>query len=199
MTAQELVFQRYEGAAIAGQFEPLGNLRIQVFRDYPYLYEGDLSYEKAYLQTYSRAPRALLYAVFYRGNMIGATTCIPLADETAEVKKPFLDAGMNIEEVFYFGESILLPQYRGQGIGNRFFDARESHAASFGTYHHTCFCAVDRPQDHPLRPVDYQPLDAFWTKRGYKKVPALVSEFEWRDIGDSDSTSKPMTYWMRPL
>lgn len=195
----EMEFLNFQGVEIQGQFEALAALRIRVFRDFPYLYEGHLDYEREYLKTYSNAPKAFLMGAFYRKNMVGATTCIPLEDETEEVKKPFLDAGMNVGEIFYFGESILLPEYRGLGIGNRFFDAREAHAASFGTYKFTCFCAVQRSADHPARPADYQPLDPFWTKRGYRRVPELVSQFEWLDIGERQPSSKPMVYWMRPI
>jgi GNAT superfamily N-acetyltransferase len=195
----EMEFLNFHGAEIQGQFEALAALRIRVFRDFPYLYAGHLDYEREYLKTYSNAPKAFLMGAFYRKNMVGATTCIPLEDETEEVKKPFLDAGMNVGEIFYFGESILLPEYRGLGIGNRFFDAREAHAASFGTYKFSCFCAVLRPADHPARPADYQPLDPFWTKRGYRRAPELVSQFEWLDIGERQPTSKPMVYWMRPI
>lgn len=195
----ELQFVRKTGSEIAGVFDDLAPLRIAVFRDYPYLYEGTPDYEKEYLQTYADAPRAFLFAVYDAARMVGATTCIPLADETPEVQQPFLDAGYDLGKVFYFGESILLPAYRGRGLGHRFFDEREAHAAGFGTYTMTCFCAVQRPADHPLQPLDYQPLDPFWNKRGYRKVPDLQSYFSWPDLGEKESTAKPMTYWIRHL
>ncbi len=194
-----LSFASYFGEGIAAQFEALGQLRIRVFRAFPYLYEGDLAYEMDYLQVYARSPRSLLFAAYDGAEMIGATTCIPLIDETEEVKRPFVAAGLDVASIFYFGESILLPAYRGQGLGHRFFDEREAHARSFGEYATTCFCAVDRPIDHPLRPSDYRPLDAFWMQRGYKKQPKLSSEFEWLDIGELEPTSKTMIYWNRKL
>lgn len=194
-----LTFSHQTGRGFADVFDELAALRIAVFRDFPYLYEGTVDYEKTYLQTYAEAERAFLLAVYDGTQLVGATTCIPLADETAEVKKPFMEAGYDLETVFYFGESILLPTYRGRGLGHRFFDAREAHASSFGTYALTCFCAVQRPDDHPLRPKGYQPLDAFWAKRGYQKAPELQSWFAWPDIGATQSTEKPMVYWTRPL
>ena len=100
---------------------------------------------------------------------------------------------------FYFGESILLPAYRGYGLGHRFFDQREAHARSFGTFTHTCFCAVQRPESHPAKPAGYRPLDEFWLKRGYKPVPGLQSTFSWPDVGESVATEKPMQYWSRLL
>ena len=196
---ENLTFVHKTGGRFADVFDELAALRIAVFRDFPYLYEGTVDYEKTYLQTYAEAERAFLLAVYDGTRLVGATTCIPLADETDEVKKPFMEAGYNLETVFYFGESILLPAYRGRGLGHRFFDAREAHAASFGTYALTCFCAVQRPDEHPLRPSGYQPLDAFWTKRGYHKAPELQSWFAWPDIGATQSTEKPMVYWTRLL
>lgn len=195
----ELTFHSFRGASITTVFEPLAKLRIAVFRAYPYLYEGSLDYELHYLQTYADASRSLLFAAFDGAEMIGATTCIPLTDETSEVQEPLIKAGLDLASIFYFGESILLPQYRGLGIGHRFFDEREAHARSFGTYRFTCFCGVLRPDDHPARPADYRPLNDFWQKRGYQPHPELQSQFEWLDIGEGTPTSKPMMYWMREL
>jgi len=195
----ELSFKSFRGAEIDRVFVPFAGLRITVFHDYPYLYEGSLDYELEYLKTYSNSPRSFLFAAFDGSEMVGATTCIPLEDETEDVQEPFVKAGMDIASIFYFGESILLPQYRGLGLGHRFFDEREAHARSFDQYKHTCFCGVVRPDDHPARPADYRPLNDFWMKRGYRPVAGLVSEFEWLDIGEATQTKKPMQYWMKEI
>jgi len=105
---------------------------------------------------------------------------------------------MDTAEIFYFGESVLLPQYRGHGIGVKFFEEREAAARAFG-YPLCCFCGVQRPDDHPMKPADYVPLDAFWGNRGYVQRPDLVASFSWRDIGDAAETAKPMVYWMKDL
>jgi GNAT superfamily N-acetyltransferase len=187
------------GADIASAFDDLAQLRISVFRDYPYLYEGQIDYEKEYLQTYAKSQRAMLFAVYYQEQMIGATTCIPLADEMPEIILPFLQQAIDIQKIFYFGESLLLPQFRGLGLGHRFFDEREAHAQSFGSYQSTYFCSVDRGNNHPLKPNNYRPNDAFWLKRGYQQVPTLISQLSWPDIGQSESTTKPMIYWKKEL
>ena len=194
-----LTFASYKGAEIASAVEDLGALRIAVFHDYPYLYEGSLEYEKDYLQIYVRSERALLFAVYDQGKMVGATTCIPLTDEAPEVRKPFEDAGFEIDTIFYFGESILLHEYRGLGLGHRFFDEREAHARSFGSYELSCFCAVDRGENHPAKPEHYRPNDAFWIKRGYVKEPALQSIMEWPDLGETEASAKTMTFWIKSL
>ena len=196
---------RYEsltGRAIYDIFDELARLRIAVFRDFPYLYEGSIGYERAYLETYARSEKSLLFAVWDNNRMVGATTALPLLDETDEVQQPFRDAEYDLNRVFYFGESILYcPDYRGHGLGHRFFDEREAHARKlFGTYAFTCFCAVQRPANHPQRPaIDYRPLDDFWQKRGYRQEPTLQSTFRWPDIGETESTPKRMVYWMKKI
>jgi len=194
-----MIYKHFRGEQIASVFEDLAQLRISVFRAFPYLYEGTLAYEKEYLKVYSNSKKSFLFTVYDDAEMVGATTCIPLLDESAEVKKPFIEAKMDISTIFYFGESILLPKYRGLGIGNRFFEERENHAKSFGQFKLTCFCAVQRPDNHPLKPINYRPLDEFWEKRGYEKSNILQTQFDWLDIGDNISTEKPMLFWSKNI
>lgn len=174
-------------------------MRIEVFRSFPYLYDGDMAYERKYIDTYSRSPRSLFVLARDGDRVVGAATGIPMADETKEFKQPFIDHGYNPETIFYFGESVLLPAYRGQGIGVAFFEHREGYARDLGTFTHCCFCAVERPADHPLRPAGYQPLDGFWQNRGYRKVPELNTTYRWKDVGEDVETAKPMTFWLRAL
>ena len=194
-----MIFKTFIGKEIESVIEELGRLRIAVFRAFPYLYEGSLEYEKEYLKVYTASEKSFLFSVWEDGKMVGATTCIPLMDESEEVHEAFDIAGLNKENIFYFGESILLPQYRGRGLGKRFFEEREAHARSFNTFEFTCFCGVVRPENHPLRPKDYVPLDEFWKERGYEKQENLKSWFEWQDIDEQVSSPKTMVYWMKKL
>jgi len=101
-----------------------------------------------------------------------------------------------VARLFYFGESVLLPEYRGRGIGHAFFDHREAQALKCGASA-ACFAAVIRPDDHPAKPAGYVPHDAFWTKRGYGVVPGLVTELAWKEHGEEGESLKTMQYWLR--
>jgi hypothetical protein len=103
-----------------------------------------------------------------------------------------------LARIFYCAESVLLPEYRGRGVGHRFFDLREAHARALGRSH-VAFCGVMRPAEHPLRPADAAPLDPFWRKRGYAPLPGAVALFRWKDIDQPDETEKPLQFWMREL
>ena len=194
-----LELKRLSGEAL-NQFIPeLAKLRIQVFRDFPYLYDGDPDYEARYLQTYIEAPDSVIVLAFDGDKVVGASTGIPLKYETDEVKAPFIKAGIDVDSVFYCGESVLLSQYRGQGAGVAFFDHREQHARELGGYEFSCFCGVQRPDDHPRRPAEFRPLDNFWRKRGYEKHPELHTTFSWKELDEEHESPKPMTFWMKKL
>ena len=162
------------GIAVEPWLDELADLRIRIFRDYPYLYDGSVEYNR----------------------LIGAATGLPLSDADPEFVAPFERHGPPPEQVFYFGESVLLPEYRGEGVGHRFFDLRELYAQDFG-YSLTAFCAVVRDPAHPRRPSDYRSLEPFWRGRGYRPEPALTARFPWKDLGDSEETEKTMQFWMR--
>jgi GNAT superfamily N-acetyltransferase len=187
------------GPAIAPFVPALAALRIKIFRDFPYLYDGDLDYETTYLQTYIQAPRAAIILARAGKKIIGASTCLPLAHETPNIQKPFVDASADLTSIFYFGESLLDHDHRGRGIGVKFFAAREAHAKSFVGVTTAAFCAVDRPADHPRRPKTHIPLDAFWARRGFTRQPHLTCQMSWRDLGNQAESAKILTFWTKPL
>jgi GNAT superfamily N-acetyltransferase len=183
------------GVEIAKLIPQLGQLRIAVFHDFPYLYEGSLEYEEQYLQVYTHNPLSIAFGIFDGEELVGATTGIPLNSESKEIQQPFLDRGLNIHEIFYFGESILLPAYRGQGLGHLFFDVREKHALENG-FKITAFCSVVRPENHPMRPADYRQNDDFWKKRGYLEQD-YYCKMSWLDRHEVQETEKELQFWTK--
>ncbi len=43
----------------------------------------------------------------------------------------------------------------------------------------------------------YRTNDAFWTGRGYAKLPGVLAEFAWKDVGDAGESVKQLQFWMR--
>ncbi len=196
-TLRMIRLQNFNGSDLEPHLDALGGLRIRVFREYPYLYDGSLEYEREYLQTYLKSVDSLVVLAFDADQVIGATTCIPLSHEGPEFQAPFLQAGISVESVCYLGESILLPNYRGRGIGRSFFQRREAHAQTLPGIQCTAFCAVDRASDDPRRPADYRPLDGFWQSQGYCKQPELQARFVWKEISENEPSSKTLTFWTK--
>ncbi|MCE8027825.1 GNAT family N-acetyltransferase [Halomonas daqingensis] len=187
-----------KGSAIEPRLDELAHLRITVFRDYPYLYDGSFAYEADYLRRYAECPDSLFVLAEDGDALVGAATGMPLAKDVAEFRAPFEQAGFDVNSVFYYGESVLLPSYRGRGIGKAFLAKRERHATERG-FTTVAFCAVERPDDHPLKPAGYVPLHGFWRSQGYERHPELATTFRWKDIGEPTETDKPMVFWLKSL
>ncbi len=178
--------------------EDIARLRIGVFRDWPYLYDGDLAYEQNYLEAYRSSPDAIVVGAYDGNWLVGASTGAPLTDHASEFAEAFDGHDIDTENTFYCGESVLLKAFRGRGIGKKFFDLREAHARELG-FKHICFCAVIREKRHPLFPKQYRPLDGFWESRGYAPVAGLVAKFSWKDIDTDVQSFKRLQFWMRRL
>ncbi|WP_299745685.1 GNAT family N-acetyltransferase [uncultured Tateyamaria sp.] len=184
------------GPALTEALDDVAKLRLAVFRDWPYLYEGDAAYERRYLEVYEQSDRAVVVAAYDGDWMVGAATAAPLVEHADAFSDAFDGANFNINSCFYCGESVLLPRFRGRGLGHRFFDMREAHARDLG-YKSMCFASVLRPPDHPLRPSAYRPLDPFWEGRGYRRMPGVVAHFSWKDVDQGAETEKPLQFWIK--
>jgi GNAT superfamily N-acetyltransferase len=183
------------GADIVPHLDALARLRIGVFRDWPYLYDGDMDYERGYLAAY-QAPGSVVVGAFDGAEMVGAATGARMERHAQDFAAAF--AGEDLTSIYYLAESILLPAYRGRGLGHRFFDAREAEARALGRKR-AAFCSVIRPEDHPARPEGARCHHAFWRGRGYAPVPGAVARFSWRDMGEEAETEKPLQFWARGL
>jgi GNAT superfamily N-acetyltransferase len=187
------------GDAIKGVLPDLARLRIIVFRDWPYLYDGTLDYEEQYLAKFAASPGAVCVVARDGDLIVGASTGAPMIEHAEEFGEPFKKAGYDISKIFYCGESVLLKSHRGHGLGHAFFDHREAQARRLGGFTHSTFCRVIRPDNHPLKPKDYIPLDGFWRKRGYAPVPGLIATYNWKDIDQDSETVHEMQFWMKAL
>ncbi len=194
----ELSIVSLAGAEAAGHLDDLARLRIAVFREWPYLYDGDVEYERDYLAAFAAAPDALLVLARAGDRVVGASTAMPMAAAEAAIRAPFEDRGRRLAAICYFGESVLEPAWRGRGAGHAFFDAREAHARRLGAAEAT-FCAVARPEDHPLRDPAYRPLDGFWRGRGYRPAPDLACRLAWKDLDQPAESEKTLVFWTRRL
>jgi GNAT superfamily N-acetyltransferase len=191
--------ETFTGSEVKPWLVEVAALRIAVFREWPYVYDGDLDYEAKYLATYAASAASLFVLAIERDKVVGASTGIPLEDETSAFKQAFFARSIPYADVFYFGESVLLPEYRNRGIGHRFFDERERHARRIEAFAMTAFCAVERDEDDPRCPPDYRGNELFWHKRGYRRQDDMFCRIDWRETGAAEATPHRLRYWLRPL
>ena len=149
------------GPDIESYIDKLASLRVDIFREYPYLYKGNTEQERSYLRRYSKSSEAVLITVSHEESLAGAVTAIPLKDEMAELTAPFTETTYPIDKIFYIGELLFYPPYRNKGFGSRLLEKVENYIRSTGNYRYLTAATVARPDDHPERSEDYCPLVAF--------------------------------------
>lgn len=186
--------ESFKGQDIFKYIQELANLRIEVFCEWPYLYDGHLDYEKEYLKKYAQSENSFIGIAFYKGEVIGMTTAIPLEEADKEFQAPFETPS----DYLYWGESVIRKDHRGHRIGHEFFKLREDYAKQLKKKFCT-FCAVIRDDSHPRRPFDYKDLGSFWQRMGFEKLENEVIEFPWQDLDEKEETLKPMSIWVKPL
>ncbi|MDP3261408.1 MAG: GNAT family N-acetyltransferase [Tabrizicola sp.] len=198
MNIDDIDVRALTGPDLEAALDGVAQLRISVFRDWPYLYDGTLDYERQYLDTYRDNPGALLVGAFHNGRLVGASTSTLMEDHADAFAAPLRAIGLAVASILYGAESVLLPEYRGIGLGHRFIDLREAHARKMARTH-VAFASVVRPSDHPSKPVNARTNDAFWLGRGYQPLPGVLAHFLWRDLGAPAATEKALQFWMRAI
>ena len=84
-----ITVRRLTGAALDAALDDVAGLRIDVFRAWPYLYDGSLDYERRYLENYADNDAAVLVGAFDGTKLVGAATGTPLEDHADDFAAPF--------------------------------------------------------------------------------------------------------------
>lgn len=192
----DITLKTLKGKHILPFIEELALLRIAVFREYPYCYDGTMDYECDYLKTYTDCSESTIVIAKSNKHVIGASTAIPLEHEVDAFRAPFNNEDQR--DIFYLGESVLLPEFRGRSIYRHFFYERELAAINYGC-HRSTFCAVERPQPDIRKPKNYASLEPVWSHFQYNKNEMRHTHFPWREVGDEVESTKQMVYWEKKL
>lgn len=172
-------------------------LRIEIFREYPYLYNGNLKEERHYLQRYAEVPKACVLAVFDDENLVGAATGIPMNQEVEQLGA-FACSHFSIDETYCVGEILLEPAYRNSGLGIGLITMMEEYVNSLRSYRNLACATVVRSDDHPQRPQEYVPIDRFLTRAGFGQFQDITTAFRWCEI-DGVSSEHLMRLWIKRL
>jgi len=186
------------GAPITDALDDLATLRLDIFPEYPYLYQGKKKDELTYLATYAEAPDACVILAYDGLTVIGAATGMPFIHEDAQMIDAFAGTTFPLNEVYYVGELLFRPAYRNCGLGQKLLDRLESHIRSLSRYRRLTCATVERPDDHPLRPRDYIPITRFLARTGFARISGVTTSFMWRDT-DGVKRDHSMQFWIKDL
>lgn len=194
---KEITERILTGAAITEALNGLEMLRLDIFLEYPYLYDGNRDDELKYLGSYAEAPDSCVILAHVGDAVIGAVTGMPLIHEDDRIRDAFAGALFPLNETYYVGELLFRPDYRNCGLGRRLLARLESHIRSLGYRRLTC-ATVERPDDHSLRPHDYIPIARFLARTCFVRLPGVTTHFIWRET-DGVTRDHSMQFWIKEL
>ncbi len=190
--------QSFHGEQAKIYVSEVAQLRIDLFRNFPYLYDGSTAYEEKYLHTLIEAPENIIVMAFEDNAVVGAACALPMRYETLNIQQPLIDKGYDIDQIYYFGESIIRPSHRNRGFGKEFFRIREEWAQGLGWYDFITFCNIERSTDHPAKNLDYKAPDEYWKSLGFQPTD-MFCQIAWKELSEANESPKPLRFWMKEI
>lgn len=187
-----------KGAGLLPHLESLADLRLSIFCEFPYLYRGDKSHEQEYLKVYAESPDAMVIMGWEGENVAGAVTGVPLAGEAAEFTAGFAGTAYPVEQGYYIGELLFHRQFRGGGRGSVLLEQAEAHVRSLNRFRYLTCATVVRPDNHPLRPSDFVPIERFLQHHAYDRMDGVTTMMQWPEL-DGASLEHVMQFWVKEL
>lgn len=196
---KSIAIETLKGKQLVSHLSELAKLRLTVFREYPYLYEGNLDFERHYLSLFANSEDAFL-AIAKEGNkVIAAISGFPLDCAQKEIRNAFTHYPMSTKEIFALCEIVVLKEYRSQKIGTLLYREFENQLSS-SRYKKIVLWQVIKSQNDPkktrrlffsrsllgktrLRQISQPPLQPFLEgNRGHSKNFKTLRVFRERSI-----------------
>ncbi len=196
-----LKFKIYYDKEILPWIDTIATFRLTEFREFPYLYVGNLESEKKYLRSYSEIKGSALALAFSDEEVVAIATGTPLLSDVEAVPgaaEIFLQHGFVSKDFYYFGEFIVKPHFRHKGITKKLLSELTNYVKSLG-YNNICIMTVDREINHPLKPVDYQDSANIWEKLGFIKTMMKI-HIKWPTISLDNKVEmqdNSLSFWIR--
>ncbi len=172
----------------------LAQMRLDYFREYPYLYDGTLEYEKNYLGEYKeKAVDGYLVQAFDEKDgekmLVGILTGCGFCSDIEIIRdgaKLFAENNISTQDRYYLGEAIIIPEYQGRKILPHMLWELGKQVIKLNKYSSLCFLTVIREENDSRKPEGYKSTDTLWEKLGCHRVK-ITSSFEWPTIMDDGS------------
>ncbi len=198
------IIERFSGHECTEYLDIIANFRIEYFKQYPYLYKGNLEYERNYLSEFIVNKESLIILVKNEErDIIAVSTSLPLtseADILNNASEVFKEFNQLPQDYFYFSEVIIDNCHQGAGLLRYIYSEQEKYARNLG-YFKVCIATVIRDSNDPRRPTKYYDQDKVWKQRGFSKTKMSFKHC-WPTIMPDGSVSNflnSMIFWIKDI
>lgn len=190
--------ETYKGAEIAPYTNKIVQLSNDLFKKYPYLYDGsDAEYTK-HLTSYAQSKHGVVSIAFDGNKVIGVATGIPLSEAWEKYQQPFRKKGENIDKIFYLGELLVSPEYTGKGLGQQMTKNVEQFAKGRG-YTTITAQVIDEKSVKETAPQNHYSMTNVLKKLNYQERPEINLVSYWTNVNESKESPHQMLYWTKAL
>ena len=181
------------GKEILPYIDRIIQLRIQLFKGWPYLYEGSLEYEESYFEGYVSSDLSTAVLVLDHDQVVGCAIGLPVAESLKEIGQIFKDQGQPSGKSYYLSDLLLQEEYRGKKIGQNMVQTLEKAVMGLQDFSAIYLCEIVRDPKDSRKPPHLHSLDKFWDKQGYEIVPDWLIQLKWLEVG----AKKPISHDLR--
>lgn len=199
LCSEEIKIQVFKGKEIAPYVQDISELRLDFFRNYPYLYDGEIVSDKEYVQMYPNSEHAILVVAKDNEKVIGVVTGLPMDEAPEDIKNFIDDKKMPSKNVFYLGEIVLNKEYAGDNLENKMYNEFERTVKNTGNATQIYLFEIETQKNDPRKPSNYVSIEDFWQAQGFSQNPELITQFSWKEIGSSETKNHPMVLWKKDL
>lgn len=181
--SSELNIEVHVGKHFLSYVDFLSQLRIDTFKEYPYLYEGNLEIESKHIRDFISDEKSMVVVAKVSNEIAGICTGTPLSNNSeiiSKLKKASQKKALELDGYYYCAELIVLPKFRGIGLTRKLLEIQDKKIAEWG-FKSTCLLTIVRDTHHPLKPIEYKPTDEIWEKMGFHKTDLMISQ-DWPTI-----------------
>ena len=188
------------GQEILSHIREISDITMNVFKEYPYLYEGTEQEQWEYVdKRYCKQPNSVVCMASREGRLVGVVMGVPMNQAPLKYQTPFLNQGIDLSKLFYIGEMTILQGHRQTGVRQKLCEELKSHILKKGFYECITFCEIVRPHDDPKRPKNYHDHDRAWESLGFVKDNTRKTVSAWNENGGTQEIDHTMVYWLLDL
>ena len=188
-----------KGPEVIPYLQKVAQLRIEFYRNYPYLYEGNLTDEETYLSMYAKSKDSLLVIAKNGDDVVGAVTGIPMLETKKENKWLYTQKQTPDEHIFYLGELVLSQDYQNSTLQEMLYLQLENAVKGLEKYSILAVCEIERSPEDTKKPVSAFSSEVLWAGRGFIKQPELYTTNAWKDVGDLEKSDHHLFFWYKAL
>jgi hypothetical protein len=193
-----LEIKSLDGESAREFFNEIAQIRIDLFREFPYLYDGSIEYEREYLETYFKSKNSKIILGLDKGKIVAFSSSISLNEEIEEIKAPFLNRNLDISQYHYIGEVMIKNEYRNLSLPLEFERIHKEFATQKG-HSKLVFMTVRRELNDISRPYKYKDPEKLWRYIGYKILDNMNIEMSWKRIDTGKDENNVLDIWQKNL